>query len=590
MTIKERHKFRILYEDSELKEEITSSKSRFREDNQKLSDEIEIKLPLLDFNLLKHEYSIKRIDNLNTEITPFQIRPIKISISDISLSQEILSIIPPQLDTNHLIFPKKDIQYKIADIIISSKKHYKQIRDYDTSLNQTDLSEITVKTGLVPDLIIQEEINIKSIIELDTNLYLSDLEIDLINDFFAGSLSQLPVFEEYIKCDRKLPRSFGEANNSPIVILIEEDQNNWHFPILYILKELFREITDRYPIINFRESELWNEGTLEILDSVDPHSLERFTFDSKIDFLDARKMHLAVQDFLKIAKGRLKSGYLKQFGMLVIAIKSDYLKTIQDEIRRIPGIQLYLCQPEKIEDNRLKIRDKYNNFCARIFGLTSSEEFFFCLTKFEEGLKKTLKKFSVFVKRDPTGSDIIQYPLKVAVFEYLLQLLIKRENKKITTLDELYEYISNEVIGKKIKIEKGYTQEESNRPKKNIITDIVFNSNETKDIFIEVETLIGNYEPMKKIDETIDKYRDFNDKEIIWIVFKPISVILHYNELNSRLKVYKKLYENHSKSIEFKVLTLLTTKKQFKWNLIDIKHFKRGLTIWKSLIKNSKKK
>ena len=163
--------------------------------------------------------------------------------------------------------------------------------------------------------------------------------------------------------------------------------------------------------------------------------------------------------------------------------------------------------------------------------------------------------------------------------------MIKGETKKLTTKEEMYEYISNEVIEKKIEVEKGDANE---NPKKNIITDIVFNSKENKEIFIEIETLIGNYEPMKKIDETIDKYRSFDDKVNLWLVFKPISVILHYNELKSRLKVYKNLYSN--KSIEFKVLTLLTTAKQFKWNLIDFKHFKKGLTIWKNLIKKSKEK
>ncbi|MFW9877444.1 MAG: hypothetical protein ACFFG0_30530, partial [Candidatus Thorarchaeota archaeon] len=129
---------------------------------------------------------------------------------------------------------------------------------------------------------------------------------------------------------------------------------------------------------------------------------------------------------------------------------------------------------------------------------------------------------------------------------------------------------------------------EKEHNEKKIITDIVFNSKENIDIFIEIETLIGNYEPMKKVDETIEKYRDIKGNINLWIVFKPISIILHYDELKSRLKVYKNLYSN--KTIEFKVLTLLTTTKQFKWNLIDFKQYKKGLTIWKNLTKKSKEK
>jgi len=184
-----------LYEDSELKEERTSLKSQFNEDSHKVYNEIKVKLPFLDFNLLENEYSIENIYNLNTEITPFQIQPIIISIIDISLYQERLSTIPSQFDTNYSIFTKKEVEYKIADIIISSMKQYEQIRDYDTSIIEVDLSKTEEEITIGSDFVIQEEIKIKSVFELDTNIYLSDLENDIINDFFAGSLAQLPLFE-----------------------------------------------------------------------------------------------------------------------------------------------------------------------------------------------------------------------------------------------------------------------------------------------------------------------------------------------------------------------------------------------------------
>ncbi|MHA1594869.1 MAG: hypothetical protein ACTSXX_09025, partial [Candidatus Baldrarchaeia archaeon] len=68
--------------------------------------------------------------------------------------------------------------------------------------------------------------------------------------------AQLPIFEEFIGSDGWFPRSFSESLNSPLILLIGEDEREWHIPIIYVLKELFREITDRHPRVTFREPEV----------------------------------------------------------------------------------------------------------------------------------------------------------------------------------------------------------------------------------------------------------------------------------------------------------------------------------------------
>ena len=111
------------------------------------------------------------------------------------------------------------------------------------------------------------------------------------------------------------------------------------------LKELFCEITDKHPRVTFREPELFGEGIEEIVDSLDPHSLDQFTFEYKIEFLDARKMRLAVDEFVKMVRGRLESGFLQQFGVLVIAVKPKDLDKAKDALK-FEGLRVYTCLPD----------------------------------------------------------------------------------------------------------------------------------------------------------------------------------------------------------------------------------------------------
>jgi hypothetical protein len=140
-----------------------------------------------------------------------------------------------------------------------------------------------------------------------------------------------------------------------------------------------------------------------------------------------------------------------------------------------------------------------------------------------------------------------------------------RRKKIIKNFEELCQF-AKEVLDKEIKIE---TEVKIPTSDEKIIPDIIY-SLEGKEIYIEIETLIGTLEPLKKIDETIEKYKDLPVHQI-WVVLRPVSALLHYEELKAREKAYKILYSN--REIKFKVLTLQVAKKRYRWDLVDLDEF-----------------
>jgi len=448
-----------------------------------------------------------------------------------------------------------DVDVKLISASVAQITHLP-----NTMVKITKLNEIKAKDISISDVSIlkSEEIvkRIDKTIKLDTQVAIVHLPsgLETLMDF----QKQLPIFEELIKCDRRFPRGFSESSDSPFVVLIGENEKEWHIPIIYALKELFREITDKYPRITFREPEPLEEGSEEIVDSLDLHFLDQFSFEYKIEFLDARRGNFAVDEFVKIVRGRLKSGFLQQFGILVIAVKPSVLERAKKSLK-IEGLEVYESKPDD---------GKYNTFCSKILGLTESDDFLGSLKKNEEDLESTSRLFSTFVKRGGEGNDKYQYPLKVATFVFLLNKLLVKRKIVIRNYEELARFIS-EVVDRDGKIK---TEDKKEFEKGNIIiTDITY-SPDGKEIYVEIETLIGTVEPLKKIDETVEKYKR-SDSDL-WIILKPVSALLHYEELKSREKAYRIIYSN--KAIKFKVLTLLTYKDKIKWNLVDIYEFVRG--------------
>ena len=267
----------------------------------------------------------------------------------------------------------------------------------------------------------------------------------------------------------------------------------------------------------------------------------------------ARKMHLAVDEFVKMVRDRLESGFLQQFGVLVIAVKPKDLDKAKDALK-FEGLRVYTCLPDNA---------KYEVFCSKILGVSSLDKFFSNLRKYERYLNYTHRTFSIFVKRGTDATDKLQYPLKVSTFVYLLNDLRNRKKRIINNFEELCEFV-NEILEREIKVEVPILEGK-------VIPDLIYCPK--GEIYVEIETLIGTFEPLKKIDETIEKYKDVPNATI-WIVLKPVSAMIHYEELKARKKAYKILYND--KKIDFKVLTLLTSRGKFKWDLVNIDEFVRG--------------
>jgi hypothetical protein len=510
------------------------------------AQEKQIEVPLYDITL-EHSVSYTKLKLFDTKVKEVTPKPITIPHFDINIIQPI-KIQPIQMPFTNLIQPKvRELAIEIFDAKLLTAK----VDQLSTSLStQLKSMQKPITETLIFDvnLLSSREIS-KLSTELDTQLVTTEILSGVESlEYYE---KQLPKFEELINCNGRFPRSFGESLNLPFIVLIGENEKEWHLPITYVLKELFHEITERYPRITFRESEL--ELDVEgIVDSLDLHSLEQFTFEHKIEFLDARKRPRSVNNFARMVRGRLKSGFLQQFGILIIAVKPNDLKKAKDSLKA-EGLRIYTCEPKD---------DDYEMLCAKIFGLNSPHEFFNGLKEYEKDLERTVRNFSIFVKRDVEATDKYQYPLKVATFVYLLNDLRDRRKKIIKNFDELCQFAKDVLNNGIIKVETPILNGQ-------VIPDLIYNP-EGKEIYIEIETLIGTLEPLKKIDETIEKYKELSGCQI-WVVLRPVSALLHYEELKAREKAYKILYGD--KEIKFKVLTLQVSNKKFKWDLVDLDEF-----------------
>jgi gamma-glutamyl:cysteine ligase YbdK (ATP-grasp superfamily) len=115
-----------------------------------------------------------------------------------------------------------------------------------------------------------------------------------------------------------------------------------------------------------------------------------------------------------------------------------------------------------------------------------------------------------------------------------------------------------------------------------IIPDITW-KNRNKNIFIEFESLVGTIEPLKKIDHSVEKYKRYiestsrksvirkNDE--VWIVLRPISALIHMEELKKRMMKYEKIYENL-----FKVNIFVLMHEKGEWKLKNLDAFDKNFT------------
>ncbi len=469
----------------------------------------------------------------------------------------------------------KDVVINAGFVSVQTQSEISEIGELDTYLEdiQPRAVDIDKYSKLVVDVVLRKYESEKIDIDLDTSME---------EEKSQTKHNEMPLLEELLDLMDGypyFPRGRSEIGNRPIAIVIGEDKINWHEPVLYLLRELFRELTDVFPTVHFRKPEDMEDITEEMLDSTDMHSLENFRFEKRIEFLDARDSAYSIEDFFKILQNRFEASYLQRFGLFVIAVKKADLEEIlkSDTFEKMNTIVI---NPKD---------DRFLEFSNGILGIKeeddrnkkdSENDFRRILYRYYEIIKKTMRKYSVFVKQGgetENDKEYEQYPYKVAIFEYLVKKEIVKECQSeqevadyFSNEEKMYKFIFKNIIGDErrlVKIEEPINTSKDTK----IIPDIIYHDSSGQkghDVFIEFETLIGTLEPMKKIDHSIEKYLNVISKnDEVMIVLRPVSALIHREELMNRLKIYKKLYD-----FEISIKVLCWTKSG--WDLKELGEFK----------------
>ena len=534
------------------KERLDQRLSEEKEKEKKLTSELkeEEKSEEKDIFLLDEEYTELLELDLSTEFTTHEVSFSIRETEDIELLESIEhEVLSSDFDTTFEETSPEFGEVETNDILLMEWEPAEIEGDYETRFEEVHPVFETYKTE---DIKLSEEEEVEEM-EADLSTEIGELEVESLETLaedFSGSLLEDLLEEEERKKRSPFPTSFGQGLSSPVIVILEEDEKDFHTPFLYLLKELYREVEEDYPRIVYRIPETSEEA--EMGDSFVPHHLDTLDLEREIEVLYLKDWMYPLGNFINYVKGRLKTAFLKRLGFLVVVVKRGEGRKVEEKISEVAkGIRIY----------RIYIRDEnYDRFCSLITGVKEGGDFTNRLMKYNTALERTVRNFSVYVARDKELKDKHQYPYKVATFVCLANRLIEnKEDFRKEILKKLRE--SKENKEESIKVE-----EERDCSNTKVISDIVYRKNTA----VEIETLISSIEPMKKIDETVLKYEDCGEVEKIWIVLRPVSAFLHYGELVRRKEILKEMV---SKEVEFKVLVL---KKRGVWNLVDLEVWRRG--------------
>jgi len=364
-------------------------------------------------------------------------------------------------------------------------------------------------------------------------------KFSVIQDFtvrdFVGLMSKLVegeimgVFEELFNVRGYLPRGGSEVFDKPVFVIVGENKKDWHCIVAYILSELYREIKGEKPIPTIREL-----GDEDCVDSTtEKFLMVNFKVWGKIEIIDARNFDPTdFKSTIRKLKGRITSSFLQGFGFFVIVTKNECINDVLRILDDVKGVEKIVIQPEykvltskegslaiPLKDD--EIEKKYKSAIFSVLGV-KGDSFLVTLERRDKKLRETLKSFSPFVVK--TESEREHYPLKTAVFSYLVNKEFEKISVKPKSREDFIKMLSN-LLTSKIFIEKPITI--ANRE---VIPDIIYKEDNDV-VYIEVESLIGTDDPVTKIQSTIFKYITDNRIAVdgkIWIVLKPISALLHY--------------------------------------------------------------
>ncbi len=298
---------------------------------------------------------------------------------------------------------------------------------------------------------------------------------------------------------------------------------------------------------------------------IDLSYLESFSLSRSIQYVDFREHFFMLKEFSDAVRTRLESAYLQQLGILLITIPHGKM----EEARRllaIEGIQVIECQPPP--ENYVKVVNMslgIQNYSIEM--LKNSNDFFRSRLLLITNLVRDLRrKFDFYVDRAKNADDYFQYAWKIITFCGILQsvheklqvmsnavLIVDEENDISGTTNFNIVTISDLIVNNLMTFEHQITLSNG----KTIIPDISLEENlfhgiltlGSKKVYVEIESLVGTREPLKKIDETIKKYEplilDHEDSLEIWIVLSPVATLLHFEDLLAR----KRKFENYFKKL-----------------------------------------
>ena len=386
----------------------------------------------------------------------------------------------------------------------------------------------------------------------------------------AEKMNRESLLSDLLNIKGYLPKGASEALDKPIFVLLGQDVGEWHYPISYLLSELYKEIKGEKPNPTLRDFGEYIEDAKNVDSAKEVHLMVTFKPWGKIEILDGRRVEVSkIKSFFEKIRGRLGTAYLQGLGFFLVVAENRKIPAIENFLSQVKGVSKNIMLPEIPESKTL---ERYSALTYALLGI-ESDDFLRAIEKYEEALKKTVKVLSFFVPRgtdetqEHSFKEFHQYPLKVAVFSYLIDLELKKLDERPAG-DEFYKFIASLLTSGKVKIESPIRIGE-----REVIPDIIYNG-DNKKAYIEIETLVGTEDPLKKIDMTIGKYlldnRFVLDDHELWIVLRPVSALIHYEDLRQHQKLFKLLYGEVP--VKFKVLVY-----RKGWKLIDIETFARGI-------------
>ncbi len=356
----------------------------------------------------------------------------------------------------------------------------------------------------------------------------------------------------------RFPRGTSDRNRKPIIVILAESKenrteqdNDWRYAIIYALKELFRELKSEYPSITFRKPVDDEDNVL--VDRLTEFSLDEFSLDNKIEVWDCNEK-TDLDKFIKATVPRLNVGLLQTFGILIIIVPNKISNYTKTELQKATedAIDILLLNQENKND-------------ALVYGILGAiGGFKQGLENYQMSLSKLMYEFSMFVRRNRDNeTDVTQFPLKVVTYSILIMALWRDYHEKEKFGNDLYKFLTDLT-------ERGILKSEAKSLDGNIVPDITYTENGVSTA-IEIETFVGTLEPMKKFDETILKYKGNDYYKKIEVILRPISALIHLEEIEDRLKKHRAgiLYDKE-KQLEVKIIGLSDN----KLNLVDFNDFK----------------